>query len=84
MYRKTGEKQDLDYIAVFEDIFEKYTNKSEIESVRTVNLGTLYQITYNIELKDAGKEKEMLDEIRTRNANLAIISSHSPTVSMEL
>ena len=76
--------EDLDYITVFDDIFEKYTKKARIETVKTVNLGTLYQISYEVELKDAGSEKEMLDEIRARNGNLPVISSHAPVQMMEL
>ena len=76
--------EDLDYITVFDDIFEKYTKKAQIETVRTVNLGTLYQISYEIELKDSRKEKEMLDEIRTRNGNLPVISSHTAVQLTEL
>ena len=76
--------EDLDYTEVFNDIFKKYTKKADIQSVRTMNLGTMYQITYDIELRDVMKEKEMLDAIRVRNGNLAIISSNTPTQESEL
>ena len=76
--------EDLDYTDVFKDIFRKYTKKAEIQSVRTMNLGTMYQITYNVELNDVMKEKEMLDAIRVRNGNLAIVCSNTPTQEAEL
>ena len=76
--------EDLDYTDVFKDIFRKYTKKAEIQSVRTMNLGTMYQITYNVELNDVMKEKEMLDAIRVRNGNLAIVCSNTPTQEVEL
>ncbi|MBR3356742.1 MAG: DUF4956 domain-containing protein [Solobacterium sp.] len=76
--------EDLDYVTVFDDLFAEYTDKAEIASVRTVNLGTLYQITYDIELKDSTKEKEFLDAVRVRNGNLSVISSHAATQTMEL
>lgn len=76
--------EDLDYVTVFDDLFAEYTKKAEIQSVRTVNLGTLYQITYDIELKDTAREKEFLDGVRVRNGNLSVISSHSANLSMEL
>lgn len=75
---------DLDYTAVFEDIFRKYTTSAEIESVRTVNLGTMYQLSYEINLKDPRQEKNMIDEIRVRNGNLAVISGTHASVMSEL
>ena len=75
-------KQQID--AVFEDIFRKYTTSAEIESVRTVNLGTMYQLSYEINLKDPRQEKNMIDEIRVRNGNLAVISGTHASVMSEL
>ena len=76
--------EDLDYTDVFKDIFQKYTKKADIQSVRTMNLGTMYQITYDVELNDVMKEKEMLDAIRVRNGNLAIVCSNTPNQEVEL
>ena len=65
--------ENLDYTTVFDDLFEKYLKSYSIESVRTTNMGSMYQITYQIEQKDKSKEKEFLDELRCRNGNLTII-----------
>ena len=75
---------DLDYTSVFDEVFAKYTKKAEIESVRTINLGTMYQLTYEISLKDPLQEKNMIDEIRVRNGNLAVISGVHATAEAEL
>jgi hypothetical protein len=65
--------EDLDYTEVFNDLFKEYTHKATLERVRTVNLGSLYELQYYIELKDIKKEKELLDKIRQRNSNLDIV-----------
>ena len=44
----------------------------------------MYQVTYDIHLKDASKEKEMIDAIRVRNGNLPVIASRAATVAAEL
>ena len=44
----------------------------------------MYQVTYDIRLKDQSKEKELLDAIRVRNGNLPVISSRAATVAAEL
>ena len=64
--------EDLDYMGVFEDIFEKYTVSAELEKVKTTNLGSMFEASYVIVMKDASKEKAMIDELRCRNGNLAI------------
>ena len=67
--------EDLDYHIAFEDTFNTYTDRHEIEFVKTINLGTMYQISYDCILKDSDKEKEFLDTLRIMNGNLPVISS---------
>ena len=65
--------EDLNYTEVFDDIFEKYTSYNELEKIKTTNMGSMFDLYYIVELKDASKEKEMIDDIRCRNGNLTII-----------
>lgn len=67
--------ESLDYTEVFDDIFEKFTRSSTLESVKTTNMGSLFKLTYDITLKKGAKEKELLDELRVRNGNLEIVCS---------
>lgn len=67
--------EELDYTGLFDDLFKKYTTKSSLVKVKLKNLGTLFQLTYDIVLKDAKDEKTFIDEIRVRNANLDILCS---------
>ena len=67
--------EELDYSDLFDDIFEKYTTKAVLEKVKLKNLGTLFQLSYDIVLKDAKTEKAFIDELRVRNANLDILCS---------
>lgn len=66
--------EDLDYANTFDDILEAYTSKYHLNGVKTVNLGTMYLLQYEIELKDSKYEKQMIDAIRCRNGNLSISS----------
>ena len=67
-----------------DDIFEEFTQSSQLVKVKTTNMGSLYRLTYHVTLKDAGKEKEMLDAIRCRNGNLEISLSCQETAPVEL
>lgn len=65
--------EDLDYSNIFDDIFSKYTRSAKLQKVRTVNLGSMYELDYDITLKDGKQEKQMLDDIRVRNGNLTVV-----------
>ena len=64
--------EDLNYGAVFDDLFEKYLSSCEVVAVKTSNMGSLYKLTYHVTLKDNAEEKTFLDELRCRNGNLEI------------
>lgn len=64
--------EDLDYTGIFDDLFEKYTTSHELVEVRTTNMGSLFQLDYEIQLKSTEDEKSLIDDIRCRNGNLKI------------
>lgn len=65
--------ENLDYDELFDDIFEKYTHRCDLIRVRTTNMGTLFELTYSVKLKDPKISKSFMDELRCRNGNLNII-----------
>jgi len=65
--------ENLDYTEIFEDIFDKYSNKKELFNVRTTNMGSMFELSYIVILKDINKQKKFIDDIRVRNGNLKII-----------
>lgn len=76
--------EDLDYTGVFDDIFTEYTIEHNLSRVKTANMGSLFRLTYDVTLKDAAREKEMIDRIRCRNGNLEITVSGQETTVSEL
>lgn len=76
--------EDLDYSGVFDDIFCQYTKSHDLVRVKSTNMGSMFKLTYNVILRDATVEKEMIDKIRCRNGNLEIAVSKQETVSTEL
>lgn len=72
--------ENLDYETLFDDLFEKYTLSHELLRVKTSNMGTLYELCYDVRLKDAGISKAFLDEIRCRNGNLTVICGREKEV----
>lgn len=76
--------EDLNYSDVFADIFEKYTATSKLLEVKTTNMGSLFRLTYQMSLRDAALEKEMIDQMRCRNGNLEICISQYCAGQFEL
>ncbi len=64
--------EGLDYEGAFDDLFDTYAVRWELESVRTSNMGSLYKLCYRIVLKGNASEKAFLDDLRCRNGNLEI------------
>lgn|SRR5574344_146293 len=62
--------EEVDYTKEFNSTFEKYTDKVILSKVKTTNLGSLFELTYLIEI--SGNEKDFIDDLRCHNGNLKI------------
>lgn len=50
--------ENLDYDGIFDDIFKKYTYEATLDHVKTTSMGSLYELSYTIVLRDSTKEKK--------------------------
>ncbi len=76
--------EDLNYSHIFDDIFAAFTVSHNLVRVKSANMGSMFKLTYNVILRDAEYEKEMLDKIRCRNGNLEISVSCQESGGAEL
>lgn len=76
--------ENLDYEEVFDDIFEKYTDKVELKKVKTINMGSMYELVYIVSMKKDQKEKSFMDEIRCRNGNMLVMLEKLELSEVEL
>ncbi|NLA76875.1 MAG: DUF4956 domain-containing protein [Clostridiales bacterium] len=65
--------EQLDYDTAFEPLLKKYTKKYTLEKVKTTNMGSLFELTYIITMKNNKEQKAMIDDIRCRNGNLTVM-----------
>ena len=68
--------EDMNYQDAFDDLFAIYTKEVKLVKVKTTNMGTLYELTYDVQMKNGIDEKKFIDELRCRNGNLNIILSY--------
>ena len=64
--------ETLDYEGVFEETLSKYTTSSELERIGTLDLGSTFELVYDIVMKDNTQTKELIDELRCLNGNLTV------------
>ena len=64
--------EDLDYSGVFDETLRAYCTAWDLKQVKTVNMGSLFRLKYDVTLRPGKNEKEFIDEIRTKNGNLEI------------
>lgn len=75
--------ESLDFEGIFDDIFERYTTKAELQEVKTSGMGSLYKLNYKISMRSKASTKGMIDEMRQRNGNLEISCSRPVAVKSE-
>ena len=64
--------ENLDYEGLFDDIFKEFTTKNEVITVKTAQMGSIYELRYHISLRKDKSEKAFIDAIRARNGNLPV------------
>ena len=69
--------ENLDYEELFDEVFAQYTKRAELQTVKTAQMGSLYELTYTVHLKSASMPKAFIDDLRVRNGNLSIMLSRN-------
>ena len=72
--------EDLNYDGAFDEILQKYTKSYSLDKMRTTDLGSLFEICYNVTMNNDTNEQEFINELRCRNGNLSIILSVAPRI----
>ncbi len=63
---------NMDYNNMFDEIFKKYLKSYKVGNIKTVNMGSLFEITYEIKFNEELNDKDFIDELRIKNGNLKI------------
>ncbi len=64
--------ETLAYNGTFDEIFSRYLKKIENAGVKTTEMGSMFRLSYKVQLKDPAEEKAFIDALRTKNGNLEI------------
>ena len=76
--------EDLDYDGVFDGLLNEYCKNWKLNQVKTVNMGSLFRLTYQLTLKPDANEKAFIDALRCHNGNLEIAMFQGENATSEL
>ena len=75
--------ENLNYQGAFDEILDKYTKKYKLTKIRTTDLGSLFELDYNVIMLSDINEQEFINELRCRNGNLNIILAISAPLKIK-
>lgn len=64
--------EELDYNEAFDPILKTYLKSYELVQIKTTSMGSLFRLSYKVELLAKDSEKALIDELRIKNSNLDI------------
>lgn len=71
--------ENMSYEGAFDAVLQKYCKSFVLTRVASVDLGTLFELIYEVQMNPDANEKQFLDELRMLNGNLAIHLLLAPT-----
>lgn len=75
--------ESLNYQGAFDEILKKYTKKYALTKIQTTDLGSLFELHYNVIMLHDEDEQEFINELRCRNGNLNIILAVGAPLKMK-
>lgn len=75
--------ENLNYQGAFDEILKKYTKSYTLTKIKTTDLGSLFELCYNVIMQNDENEQEFINELRCRNGNLNIILAVSAPIKIK-
>jgi uncharacterized membrane protein YhiD involved in acid resistance len=73
--------ENLNYEGAIDEVIKDYTLSYELKKIKTTDMGSFFELVYNVTLDDKKSQKDFLDALRCRNGNLNITLSMIPDAS---
>lgn len=75
MTLKIAIPENMDYFGAFDSILAEFTDSYKLIKIRTIEFGSLFEIIYDVKLKELSASKRFIDELRCKNGNLNVTLS---------
>ncbi len=73
--------ETLNYVGAFDECLNKYCKSFKMTRVKSVDFGALFEISFDVDIKDSKQIREMIDDLRAMNGNLKIMLSTPETLN---
>jgi uncharacterized membrane protein len=70
--------ENMAWDKTFDEVLKNYARHFALARIKTVEQGSFFELHYDVTLKQGVNEKELIDEIRTRNGNLTVLMNKRP------
>lgn len=67
--------ETLNYVGAFDEVLDKYCATQKLTRVKSVDFGALFELSFDVTLKDEKSVRVFLDDVRALNGNLKIMLS---------
>ena len=75
--------ENLNFGQAFDPVLQKYTQSYRFRRIKTSDLGSVYELSYGIIMKNGVIEKDFIDELRILNGNMNIaLLMDAPTAAV--
>lgn len=64
--------EHMDYDGVFDGTLTEFTNVHKLIKVKTAEYGALFELTYEVTLRDLAESKKLIDRLRCLNGNMSV------------
>ena len=67
--------ENLNFKGIFDEILDEYSSNYRLAKIKTADMGSVFELSYDIEMSDSVDPKEFMDKIRCKNGNLTVLLS---------
>lgn len=67
--------ESLNFKGIFDEVLGEYSSSYRLTKIKTADMGSVFELSYDLELNDDIDTKELMDKIRCKNGNLTVLLS---------
>ena len=65
--------ENLNFKGVFDEILNEYSSGWKLSKIKTADMGSVFELSYDVELPSDVDTKDLIDKLRCKNGNLTVM-----------
>ena len=71
--------ENLNFKGIFDEILDEFSSEYDLTKVKTADMGSVFELSYDVTLKNDVNAKDLIDKIRCKNGNLTVMLALAAT-----